>query len=100
MTFQHGNAKALIDGGGADNLAQLDQWKNWQSLMETVPVCVIARPGFEKAVLGARAAQVYGPARIDASDAGALLSFKAPVWTLLQEQLSSLSSTAIRASKD
>ena len=41
---------------GADNLAQLDQWQNWQTIMETVPVAVIARSGQR---LGARRSVLF-----------------------------------------
>ena len=30
---------------GADNLATFHEWRDWRRIMETVPVCVIARPG-------------------------------------------------------
>lgn len=83
---------------GGDNLMQIDCWKNWQSIFETVPVCVIARPGFEKAALGSKAAHVYRAVRLDPSDSLRLASIEPPCWTLLQEQLTGLSSTEIRKS--
>ena len=83
---------------GGDNLMQIDQWKNWQSIFETIPVAVIARPGFEKAALGSKAAHVYRAARLDPSDSLKLVSMQPPCWTLLQEQLTGLSSTEIRRS--
>jgi nicotinate-nucleotide adenylyltransferase len=82
---------------GADNLGQFHKWKNWQAIFETLPICVIARPGYERVALGARAAQVYVHARLDASDAKILAGLKAPVWSIIQEQLSTLSSTQIRS---
>jgi len=30
---------------GADNLLQLPKWLEWQSIIETIPIAVIARPG-------------------------------------------------------
>ena len=30
---------------GADNLQQIDRWQNWRSIMHTLPVGVLARPG-------------------------------------------------------
>lgn len=83
---------------GGDNLMQIDRWKNWRAIFETVPVAVIARPGFEKAALGSKAAHVYRGARLDPADSLALASLKAPAWILIQERLSSLSSTQIRSS--
>lgn len=81
---------------GGDNLMQIDKWKNWRTIFDTVPVCVIARPGFEKAALGSKAAHVYRAVRLDPSDALQLALLKPPVWTLIQEQLTSLSSTELR----
>lgn len=82
---------------GGDNLMQVDRWKNWRTIFDTVPVAVIARPGFEKAALGSKAAHVYRAARLDPTDALQLPLLKPPVWTLIQEQLTSLSSTQIRS---
>jgi nicotinate-nucleotide adenylyltransferase len=32
---------------GADNLAQFHRWKRWQRIARTVPIAVIARPGYD-----------------------------------------------------
>ena len=31
---------------GADNLAQFDRWKSWRKIASTMPIAVIARPGY------------------------------------------------------
>ena len=31
---------------GADNLAQFHRWKDWRSIARTVPIAVLARPGY------------------------------------------------------
>ena len=31
---------------GADNLAQFDRWKSWRKIAATMPIAVIARPGY------------------------------------------------------
>ena len=84
---------------GGDNLMQIDRWKNWQAIFETVPVAVIARPGFEKAALGSKAAHVFRDVRLDPSDSLKLPTLAAPVWTLIQEQLTNVSSTDIRSGR-
>lgn len=33
---------------GADNLAQLHRWKDWRRLARTIPIAVIARPGYDE----------------------------------------------------
>jgi len=30
---------------GADNLLQLPKWREWQTIVESIPIAVIARPG-------------------------------------------------------
>lgn len=82
---------------GGDNLMQIDRWKNWRAIFEAVPVAVIARPGFEKAALGSKAAHVFRNVRLDPADSLQLATMAAPVWTLIQERLSPLSSTEIRS---
>lgn len=32
---------------GADNLAQLHRWKDWRQIARTMPIAVIARPGYD-----------------------------------------------------
>lgn len=41
---------------GADNLAQFGQWKNWRGIARTMPIAVIARPGYDDRADGSRAA--------------------------------------------
>jgi nicotinate-nucleotide adenylyltransferase len=32
---------------GADNLAQFHRWKDWRAIARTMPIAVIARPGYD-----------------------------------------------------
>ena len=34
---------------GADNLAQFDRWKQWRRIAKTLPIAVVARPGYDSA---------------------------------------------------
>ena len=82
---------------GADNLLQLPKWRDWQVIIETVSIAVIARPGSPiRARLG-QAARQYDYARIDEDQAHTLKDFKAPAWTYLTLPLDKRSSSAIRA---
>jgi len=84
---------------GADNFLQLPQWKNWEDIINRVPIAVIARPDTRiKARLG-QAAQQYAQARIPESQAHILQFLPAPCWTYLTLPLNSASSSAIRAAK-
>ena len=40
---------------GADNLAQFDRWRDWRGIARTLPIAVIARPGYDGAAHRARA---------------------------------------------
>lgn len=82
---------------GADNLAQLHRWQRWRSIMETVPVGVVARPGNR---IGARmsvAARVYAPYRVDGQARHLLGRAAAPAWCFVNVPMNDLSSTEIRA---
>jgi nicotinate-nucleotide adenylyltransferase len=36
---------------GADNLAQFDRWRDWRGIARTMPIAVIARPGYDGAAM-------------------------------------------------
>lgn len=36
---------------GSDNLAQLHRWRDWRRLARTMPIAVIARPGYDRAAM-------------------------------------------------
>ena len=40
---------------GADNLAQLHRWREWRRLARTMPIAVVARPGYDGQALAAPA---------------------------------------------
>ena len=82
---------------GADNLAQLDRWKDWRRIMDSVPVGVIARPGSRLPARSARAAAVYERYRLHAEDAAALPLTPARAWCFVNVPMTAISSSAIRA---
>ncbi len=87
---------------GADNLSQLPQWKGWKTIMSTIPVAVIARPGKGYSAIRSRlgkVAQVYQDCRLPENQADALKFCKAPAWCYLTPPMNSLSSSAIRAQR-
>jgi nicotinate-nucleotide adenylyltransferase len=85
---------------GADNLAQFHRWRRWRDIFGKVPVAVIDRPGYRYAARAGIAAQVYGAAYTDESDACGLPRLAPPAWTYLSAPLSELSSTQLRARQD
>jgi nicotinate-nucleotide adenylyltransferase len=40
---------------GADNLASFHRWKDWRRIARTMPIAIIARPGYDRAALNAPA---------------------------------------------
>ncbi|MEP2735236.1 MAG: nicotinate-nucleotide adenylyltransferase [Erythrobacter sp.] len=36
---------------GSDNLAQFHQWRDWRGIARTMPIAVIARPGYDRAAM-------------------------------------------------
>lgn len=82
---------------GADNLASFDRWQHWQSIAETMPICVVDRPGWRFKALASTAAQRFTNNRIPETAARSLPALAPPTWTFLTSRLSGLSSTALRA---
>ena len=82
---------------GADNLAEFHRWQNWDWIMETLPIGVLARPGDQVAAGLSPAARRYSDYRLNARRASALATREAPCWTLLTGAMVDLSSTQIRA---
>lgn len=85
---------------GADNLAQFHHWQNWQSILETVPVGVLARPGQRISARTAKAAQMYRWAKLPAVAASTLGRQEAPAWCFMNVPMLDISSSAIRARGD
>jgi len=82
---------------GADNLGQLHMWQDWRSIMERVPVGVLARPGQRISARMSRAAALYAPYRIPGRFSQALARAAAPAWCFVNVPMVDTSSSAIRA---
>lgn len=82
---------------GADNLAQLHLWQDWEFILDTVPVGVIARPGDRISARMSPAARRYRQYRINGGASQVLARSGAPAWCFVNVPMSDLSSTAIRA---
>ncbi len=81
---------------GADNLAQLHRWKQWQEIMARVPVGVLARPGDRTAARSAKAARIFRGARLHPRQARMLRHCQAPAWSFVNMPMQDVSSTEIR----
>ncbi|SDG91436.1 nicotinate-nucleotide adenylyltransferase [Sulfitobacter delicatus] len=82
---------------GADNLAQFHLWQDWQQIMQTVPVGVLARPGQRISARMSRAARLYAPYRIAGRNSQLLAHAAAPAWCFVNVPMVDVSSTALRA---
>jgi len=82
---------------GADNLAQFHRWQDWQWIMDTVPIGVIARPGDRISARLSKAAKVYANARVQGHASHILGRLQAPAWSFVNVPMSDQSSSAIRA---
>ncbi|MFL4468881.1 nicotinate-nucleotide adenylyltransferase [Tateyamaria armeniaca] len=82
---------------GADNLAQLHHWQDWEWIMERVPVGVLARPGDRISARMSRAARLYAQYRISGRASHMLSRVEAPAWCFVNVAMSGQSSSAIRA---
>lgn len=96
LTRRHSGAR-FVWLMGADNLASFHKWQDWRGIAATVAIAVVDRPGYRLAASASPAAlalaQYYVPERAAAS----LTNRPTPAWTFLSNQLSDLSSSAIRA---
>ncbi len=81
---------------GADSFTDLDRWKNWTRIANTLPLAILARPGYSMRALSGQAANRYGWARLPNEKAGVLATRKSPAWVFVSMPLRKESSTAIR----
>jgi nicotinate-nucleotide adenylyltransferase len=84
---------------GADNLLQIDRWKSWQEIFNSVPVAVWARPSYCFEALAAKAARRFAGARLQESRSAELPATRPPAWVFVHGRLNPASATAIRAAR-
>ena len=83
---------------GADNLAQIRHWKDWQAIFARVPIAVFARPTYCRTALAELAAQRFFRVRV-IRETRRFSEIKPPAWIFLPVRLDFHSATAIRAPK-
>ena len=82
---------------GADNLAQFHRWRDWRRIARTMPIAVIARPGYDAAALAGPAMAWLRRYRRRAETLSDPANWSAPALYLLRFDPDPRSSTAIRA---
>jgi nicotinate-nucleotide adenylyltransferase len=81
---------------GGDNLAQFSQWRDWRRIARTMPIAVIARPGYDHR---ARATRAMGWLRKFVRPAGQAKNWtkwRPPALVLLRFRPDNSSATAVR----
>lgn len=84
---------------GSDNLASFHRWKDWKTIAGLMPIAVIDRPGSTLTAPRSRAATALAAYRRPEQRQKTLACTRPPVWMVLHDKRSPLSSTAIRAMK-
>ncbi len=82
---------------GADNLAQMHRWRDWRRLARTMPIAVIARPGYDTQAIASPAMAWFGRYRRSAASLHCPEKWSAPTLVLLRFDPDARSASALRA---
>ncbi len=82
---------------GADNLTHFHRWKDWQQILDTVPVGVLARPGDRISARFSTAATIYRQSMLKGGESRLLARADSPAWCFVNVPMVDVSSTEIRA---
>lgn len=82
---------------GADNLVQFARWQDWQGIMASVPVGVLARPGDRLAARCSKPARMFRQAKLSPRASQGLAKRGLPQWCFVNMPMVAQSSTSIRA---
>lgn len=81
---------------GTDNLAQFHRWRDWRAIARTMPIAVIARPGYDGGALASPAMAWLRRFRIPAARLKNRREWSAPALVILRFDPDPRSATAIR----
>ena len=81
---------------GADNLIQIDQWKDWEKIFSTIPIAVFDRLPYSEKVEESAAVKKFNNKRVSSLKANRISYMEAPAWVYLRIPINSSSSTKIR----
>ena len=82
---------------GADNLAQFHRWKAWRDIARTMPIAVIARPGYDASALAGPAMGWLRRWAHPAAQASHWTTWSLPAIVLLRFRPDPTSATAVRS---
>jgi nicotinate-nucleotide adenylyltransferase len=81
---------------GSDNLAQFHRWRDWRRIARTMPIAVIARPGYDGAAFASPAMAWLRRYRIPAAGFANRSRWSAPALVILRFDPDHRSATALR----
>jgi nicotinate-nucleotide adenylyltransferase len=81
---------------GADNLAQFHRWRDWRGIARTMPIAVVARPGYDGIAVASPAMAWLRRYRTAAASLKRPVKWSAPALVLLRFDPDSRSATALR----
>ena len=81
---------------GADNLSQFHRWRDWRGIARTMPIAVIARPGYDDDAMASPAMAWLRRYRVPAASFKTRGKWSAPALVLLRFDPDPRSATAIR----
>ena len=81
---------------GADNLAQFHRWRDWRRLARTMPIAVVARPGYDELAIASPAMVWLGRYRRPSASLRNRAEWSAPALVLLRFDPDPRSATALR----
>jgi nicotinate-nucleotide adenylyltransferase len=84
---------------GADNLASFHLWREWRTIAATLPIAVVARPGYDGEAQAARAMGWLRRFVRPAAEARGWTGWRLPALVLLKLPLDPTSATSIRAAR-
>jgi len=81
---------------GSDNLAQFHRWKDWRTIARTMPIAVIARPGYNAKAMSSPAMAWLRRYRVSAASFQKRGQWSAPALVFMRFDPDPRSATAIR----
>jgi nicotinate-nucleotide adenylyltransferase len=85
---------------GADNLATIHLWHDWQQIFLTMPVAVLNRPGLRYRALASPAAKTFRNVRLPVEAASLLPDTVPPAWCFLPGPHVPVSSSRLRQARE
>lgn len=82
---------------GADNLAQFHRWRDWRRIARTIPIAVVARPGYDAVAHAAPAMGWLRRFQRPADQAKSWTTWRLPALVLMRFRPDPTSATAARA---